>query len=67
MPTLAEIQSAVSDALVRGHRHALTSTVAGGLRPERRFAIHQRHYAASLTKAVLNRFPLRCGWSAPIL
>src|SRR5215470_11017366 len=57
MPTLAEIQSAVSDALVHGGRHALTSIVSGGLRPERRLAIHQRHYAASLTKALLNRFP----------
>jgi hypothetical protein len=57
MPTLAEIQSAVSDALVHGRCHALMSIVSGGLRPERRLAIHQRHYAASLTKALLNRFP----------
>jgi hypothetical protein len=57
MPTLAEIQFAVSDALVHARPHALTSIVSGGLRPERRLAIHQRHYATSLTRALLNRFP----------
>src|SRR6516164_614697 len=57
MPSLAEIQSGIKDALVHGHCHALTSIMSGGLHAERRLAIHQRHYAASLTKAVLNRFP----------
>jgi hypothetical protein len=57
VPRLAEIQSAIRDALVRGTGSALTSILSGGLHAERRFAIHQRHYAASLTKALLNRFP----------
>jgi hypothetical protein len=57
MSRLAEIQSAVRDALVRGHGSALTSILSGGLHAERRLAIHQRHYTASLTKAILNRFP----------
>jgi Putative DNA-binding domain len=57
MPRLAEIQSGIKDALVRGHCTALTSIMSGGLHAERRLAIHQRHYAASLTKALLNRFP----------
>jgi len=31
--------------------------LSGGARPEYRLAIHQRHYAASLTRALLDRFP----------
>src|SRR5258708_18077994 len=57
MPALADIQSAVRDALVRGDPRALAPLLAGGARPEHRLAIHQRHYAASLTRALLDRFP----------
>jgi hypothetical protein len=57
MPSLADIQSAVRDALVRGNRRALAPILSGGAHPERRLAIHQRHYAASLTRALLDRFP----------
>jgi hypothetical protein len=31
--------------------------LSGGARSEHRLAIHQRHYAASLTRALLDRFP----------
>jgi len=31
--------------------------LSGGAHPCRRLAIHQRHYAASLTRALLDRFP----------
>jgi hypothetical protein len=31
--------------------------LSGGVRPEYRLAIHQRHYVASLTRALLERFP----------
>jgi hypothetical protein len=31
--------------------------LAGGAHRERRLAIHQRHYAASLTRALMERFP----------
>jgi hypothetical protein len=57
MPALADIQSAVRDALVRGDRSPLAPILSGGAHPEHRLAIHQRHYAASLTRALLDRFP----------
>jgi hypothetical protein len=57
MPALADIQSAVRDALVRGDRRALAPLLSGGAHPEHRLAIHQRHYTASLTRALLDRFP----------
>lgn len=57
MPALADIQAAVRDALVRGDRNALAPILSGGACPEHRLAIHQRHYAASLTRALLDRFP----------
>jgi hypothetical protein len=57
MPALAEIQAAVRDALVRGDQRAAAPLISGGVQPIRRLAIHQRHYAASLTTALLDRFP----------
>jgi hypothetical protein len=57
MPALADIQSAIRDALVRGDRRALAPMLSGGAHPEHRLAVHQRHYAASLTRALLDRFP----------
>lgn len=57
MPLLADVQSAIRNALVNGDRTALASMLSGGLHPEYRLAIHQRHYAASLTRALLDRFP----------
>jgi len=57
MPALAEIQAAVRDAVVRGDRRAAAPLLSGGTHPEHRLAIHQRHYAASLTQALRDRFP----------
>lgn len=57
MPALAEIQAGIRDALVRGSRAPVTPALSGGTHPEYRLAIHQRQYAASLTKALLDRFP----------
>ena len=57
MPALADIQSAIRDALVHGNRAALAPMLSGGVRPEYRLAIHQRHYVTSLTRALLERFP----------
>lgn len=57
MPGLADIQAAVRDALVRGDQSAVAPLLLGGNRPQHRLAIHQRHYAASLTRALLDRFP----------
>jgi len=57
MRTLADLQSGIRDALVRGDSTAVVPFLRGGTRPERRLAIHQRHYAASLTRALIERFP----------
>jgi Putative DNA-binding domain len=57
MPALADIQSAIRDALVRGDRSVLAPILSGGADPEHRLAIHQRHYVASLARALLDRFP----------
>ena len=57
MPALADTQSAIRDALVTGDARALASMLSGGVHPEHRFAIHQRQYATSLTRALIDRFP----------
>ena len=57
MPTLAEIQAGIRDALVSGNAAAVGPWLSGGLRAERRLAIHQRHYATSVTRALVERFP----------
>ena len=57
MPALADVQAAVRDAIVRGDWRALAPMLVGGTHPEHRLAIHRRHYTASLTRALLDRFP----------
>jgi hypothetical protein len=57
MSALADIQAAIRDALVVGDRRAIAPLLSGGAHPEHRLAIHERHYAASLTRALLERFP----------
>ena len=54
--TLTDIQVAMRDALVDGHSAAVVPVLIGGTRPEHRLAIHQRHYVASLTRALVERF-----------
>jgi hypothetical protein len=67
MPALAEIQAAVRDAVVRGDHGAVAPMLLGGAHPARRLAIHQRHYAASLTRALLDRFPATVWLVGPAL
>jgi hypothetical protein len=55
--TLAEIQVGMRDALVNGDDAAVRRLIIGGARPEHRLMIHQRHYATSLTRALVERFP----------
>jgi hypothetical protein len=55
--TLADIQAGIRDALVDGNSAAVAPVLLGGTRPELRLAIHQRHYVASLTRALVERFP----------
>lgn len=58
---LAELQQRVRDALIGHNRAPLDGLLHGGRHPERRFAIHQRHVEASLTSAIVGRFPAT-GW-----
>jgi len=57
MPELADIQAGIRDAMVRGDADGVAPFLLGGLNPARRLAVHQRHYEASLTKALIDRFP----------
>ena len=57
MFTLADIQARIRDALVDGNSASVAPLLLGGSRPEQRLAIHQRHYVASLTRALVERFP----------
>jgi hypothetical protein len=58
MPSLLEIQSRMRDALVADDTAgALLPLLAGGRDPEARLAIHRHHYRASLTRALLDKFP----------
>ena len=57
MLTLADIQAGLREAVVNGNNTAMASVLVGGRRPEHRLAIHRRHYTASLTRALIERFP----------
>jgi hypothetical protein len=57
MSALADIQSHVRRALLTGDAHPLAPLLVGGRDARTRLAIHQRHYAASLITALLDRFP----------
>jgi hypothetical protein len=57
MPTLSEIQSGLRRALVEGDPFQIAPLLLGGAHSEHRLAIHQRHYSASLTRALVERFP----------
>lgn len=55
MPSLAELQERVRQAVTGGDAAALASLLAGGGR--RRLAIHRRHHETSLVNALLQKFP----------
>jgi Putative DNA-binding domain len=57
VPTLSDLQAGIRDALVNGDSTAVAPFLLGGGRPGQRLAIHQRHYVASLTRALVERFP----------
>lgn len=57
MPALADLQRRVRHALVIGETSSLASMLVGGRDPNKRLAIHQRHYEASLVNALVGRFP----------
>ena len=61
MPSLADLQRLMRDALVTGDATAVAPCVLGGQRVSGRVAIHQRHYERSVATAIVERFPAT-GW-----
>lgn len=57
MPTLADTQQRVRRAVVHGDCQNIGLSLVGSSSPEKRLAIHQRHYEASLLDALLGKFP----------
>lgn len=56
MLPLAEVQQRLRDAVVHGDASRAAGLFAAGGDPERRLAIHQRHYRSSLASALLTKF-----------
>jgi hypothetical protein len=54
---LAELQQRVAGAVLTGEADTLAGALVGGAEPRQRLAIHQRHYEASLTAALSEKFP----------
>jgi Putative DNA-binding domain len=54
---LADFQAQVRGAIVDGTIAPLAPFLTGGVEPLKRFAIHQRHYEASLVRALVEKFP----------
>jgi hypothetical protein len=57
VPSLAEAQTRIRDAVVLGALADAAPLLAGGRDPIARLAVHRRHYEASLVQAILRRFP----------
>jgi hypothetical protein len=57
VPALPDLQRTLRDALVHGGTVGLESLLVGGRDPNKRLAIHQRHYRVSLIRTLLERFP----------
>jgi Putative DNA-binding domain len=57
VPSLAEAQTRIRDAVVLGALADVTPLLVGGRDPIARLAVHRRHYEASLVQAILRRFP----------
>jgi hypothetical protein len=57
VPALAEIQTVIRTALIHGDNAMAVRFLHGGAHPEHRLAVHQRHYATSLIRALVDRFP----------
>lgn len=63
MLSLAELQSRVARAMTTGDREPFAPQLAGGVYPDKRLDIHLRHYEASLSAALREKFPA-CAWLA---
>jgi hypothetical protein len=53
---LADLQSDIATAVIEGTVPASAGLLTGGDNPTRRFAIHSRHYTASLARSLVERF-----------
>lgn len=58
---LADLQQQIRDAVVTGDGASISPLLVGGQNAAKRLAIHLHHYEASLTAAVVGRFPAT-GW-----
>ncbi len=57
MPSLADVQRRLRDAIVGASPTANVPLLIGGADPRERLAIHRRHFEASLVRALLDKFP----------
>src|SRR5262245_58267600 len=57
MPTLAEIQGRIRDAVVEGDASRVIPLLREDADSARRFAIHCRNYETSLVDALLTKYP----------
>jgi Putative DNA-binding domain len=57
VPSLADTQLGIRRAVVDGDTATIAPLLIGGCAPERRLAIHQRHYRSSLMAAMRTKFP----------
>jgi hypothetical protein len=63
MLALADLQSRVARAMTTGEREPVVAQLVGGTHPGKRLDIHLRHYEASLTAALRDKFAA-CAWLA---
>jgi hypothetical protein len=54
---LADFQARMRGAIIDGELARLAPALVGGRDPVARFAIHRRHYEASLVRALVEKFP----------
>jgi hypothetical protein len=57
MPPLAKTQAAIAKAVTSGSSAALPASLFDGPAGNRRFRIHLRHYQASLTATLMQKYP----------
>jgi hypothetical protein len=57
VPSLVDLQERFAHAMTSGDGAALRESLAGGREPGTRLAIHLRHYVASLTVALCDKYP----------
>jgi hypothetical protein len=57
VPSLAETQLQLRSAIVDDDAASVVPLLIGGRDPERRLAIHRRHYESSLVTAIRTKFP----------